>query len=147
MQPNREKRDKTIAKRQTRQQTVLLEKLRRMPIIQISLEQANIARSTYYRWRDEQDEFKKAADAAIIEGEEFITELSESKLLSLINKEHFPAVQLWLKAHHPKYTSRLELDGTINTIQELSPEQQALVQKALALASLKLTYGNTNNEK
>lgn len=140
MQPNKEKRDKTIAERQRREQSHLLEKLNKMPILQIALEQTNISRSTYYRWRDENNEFKALADKATAEGEAFITELSESKLISLIGKEHFPAIQAWLKAHHPKYSNKLELSGTLDIRDEaLTLEQQAVIKEALRLAGVELS--------
>lgn len=135
MQKNKAKRDKTIAERQKQEKELVLEKFRRMPIVQIVLEQTGISRTTYYRWRDEDEKFKKAADEALAEGEQFITELSESKLLSLINKEYFPAVQLWLKSHHPKYASKLELSGTLEQSRdELTPEEAAMLAEALRLA-------------
>jgi hypothetical protein len=137
MQPNKAKREKTIAERQKKEKELILEKFRRMPIVQIALDQTGVSRSSYYRWRDEDLEFKTDADVAIMEGETFITELSESKLLSLINKESFPAVQLWLRSHHSKYSPKLEINANIQNQEEaLTPEQQKVVNEALRLLSI-----------
>jgi len=114
----------------------LIEQLKEMPILQISLKKVGISRASYYRWRKDQ-KFAKEVDAAIAEGEELITDLSQSQLVSLIRDRNFPALQLWLKAHHPKYSNRVELTGNLNIKEEpLTPEQEELVEKALGLAGL-----------
>src|ERR1035437_1545604 len=61
-----------------------------------------IGRTTMYRWRDEDPEFCKAAEAAMAEGDDVINEMTEAQLFSLIKKEHFPAVQYRLRTHHPE---------------------------------------------
>ena len=114
----------------------LIEQLKEMPILQISCKKLNISRTSYYRWRKD-PEFAKEADAAIAEGEALITDLSESQLISLIRDRNFPALQLWLKSHHPKYSNKVELTGHFNIKEEpLTPEQEELVEKALELAGL-----------
>ncbi len=139
MQKNKAKRDKTMAEKQKKEKAMLLEKLKQMPIVHIALNQTGIGRTTYYRWRDEDLQFKKEADAAIVEGETFITELSESKLVSLINKESFPAVQLWLKSHHPKYASKLELSGTLEQPRdEMAEEDWETLGRVLRMLNLPL---------
>jgi|SRR3989338_6004096 len=115
----------------------LIEQLRKMPIVQIACERAGIGRSTYYRWREEAANFRKAADEAIAEGEALITDMSESQLINLIRDKHFPAVQLWLRQHHPKYSGKVEISGSV-TVEDgsLTPEQEALIKEALRLAAL-----------
>jgi len=115
----------------------LIEQLKKMPIVQIACERAGIGRSTYYRWREESADFRKAADAAITEGEALITDMSESQLISLIRDKHFQAVQLWLRQHHPKYSGKVEISGSV-TVEDgsLTPEQEALIKEALRLAAL-----------
>jgi len=138
MAENRDNWNKSVQERIAKDKAALLEHLRKMPILQVALERAGLSRSTYYHWRDEDAEFRKAADEAIKDGEALITDMSESQLVAMIKERHFPAVQLWLRHHHPKYAPRLELDATINTIEELSPEQKELVDKALKLANISL---------
>lgn len=134
---NREKWDKTIQERIAKNKAALLEQFRKMPILQIALERASISRSTYYHWRDEDEQFRKDADSAIAEGEALVTDMSESQLISLIKDKHFPAVQLWLRQHHPKYTNKVELSGRLTIEDEpLTPEQEALITQALELAGV-----------
>jgi len=146
MSDNREKWNAVVQERIAKDKTAVLEQFRKMPVLQVALERAGISRSTYYNWRDEDKEFLKDADQAIAEGEALITDMSESQLISLVRDKHFPAVQLWLRHHHPKYAPKLEIEGTINTIQELSPEQKELVRKALELANINLENHGTDKQ-
>lgn len=115
---------------------LLLEQLKKMPVVELSCQRANIGRTTYYRWRKNQ-KFAKEANAAIAEGEAFITDISEGQLISLIRDRNFQALNLWLKNHHKKYGDKVEVTGNLNVKEEpLTPEQKALVEKALGLAGL-----------
>jgi hypothetical protein len=126
---------KTMKKDKTK--SLLIEQLKKTPIVQIACEKAQIARASFYRWKIEDKEFAKKTEEALLEGETFITEMSESQLISMIRDGNFQAVQLWLRHHHPKYGQRIEISGNINQSQEdLNPEQEATVREALRLASL-----------
>ena len=115
--------------------TLLLEQLKKTPIIQIACEKSGVSRATYYRWRAEDKNFMEEADGAICAGEALITDMSESQLIPLIRDRNFPAIQLWLKHHHPRYTNRLEISGEITHLrQELTEEEKEIVEKALRLA-------------
>jgi glutamate/tyrosine decarboxylase-like PLP-dependent enzyme len=132
-----DKKRNSITIRQSKDKKMLLAQLSKMPILQIACERSGIGRSTYYRWRDEDEEFKKLADESIAQGEALITDLTESQLISLIKEKHFPAVQLWLRQHHPKYSTKVELSGKITTENEpLTPEQEELITQALKLAGV-----------
>ena len=134
-----EKAEMTIWTRQAKDKQEILEQLKKMPIIEIACKKSNIGRSTFYRWCQEDKEFKKAADEAMKEGESYICDMSESQLVSMIMDKKFPAIQLWLKTHHPKYTNRLEISGELTAREEdeLSPEQQEVVRQALKFAGYK----------
>jgi hypothetical protein len=124
----------------------LIEKLKEMPILQFACKKVGISRASYYRWRKD-PEFAKEADEAITEGEALITDLSESQLISLIRDRNFPALQLWLKSHHPKYGNKVEVTGHINVKDEpLTPGQEELVKKALGMAGLLETKQTTQND-
>jgi len=119
------------------QKQALLEQLKKTPIVQIACERIGISRASYYRWCKENPEFAKSADEAIIEGENMINDMSESQLISLIHDRNFPAIQLWLRVHHPKYTNKIEVEANVkNVSEELTPEQEEIIRKALQLASL-----------
>ncbi len=122
----------------------LLEQLRKTPIIQIACEKLNISRMSFYRWKQEDPEFAKKIDEALLDGQLLVNDLAESQLISAIKDRNMAAVMAWLKHHHPSYTTRVQIEGTVNTIQELSPEQKELVRRALELADLNLdNHGST----
>jgi dsRNA-specific ribonuclease len=126
----------------------LIEQLKKMPIIQISCERTNVARSSFYRWRAEDKKFAKEVDMAILEGEALITDMSESQLISLIHDRNFQALQLWLRHHHPKYTNKVEITAQFKDPDEkLNPEQKAIIKKALRLASLSEPIKKLTEEK
>ncbi len=127
----------TISKRQQSEKSLLLEQLRKIPVVQIACEKSGVGRATYYRWRQEDQEFAKNADEALQEGSLFINDLAESQLLTLIKDGNLGAIALWLKTHHAVYTSKLEIMAKIkNESEALTPEQEVLVTKALKLAAL-----------
>lgn len=126
------KRESTL-KRNKVEQKVVLEQLRKIPIVQIACERSNIGRSTYYRWRREDAKFKKATDEAMQDGEEMINDLSESQLITLIKEKNFPAIQLWLRQHHPKYRNKVELTTKTAEEEALTPEEEKMVREALGL--------------
>ncbi len=120
---------------------LLVEQLKKTPIIQVACEKTGIARASFYRWKQQDKEFAKAADAAIAEGEMLITDLSELQLINLIRDKNFPAINLWLKAHHEKYGNKVEISGQLTTSdEELTPEQTAIVKEAFRLASFGKKY-------
>ena len=118
------------------QKALLLEQLKKTPIVQIACEKLGISRMTYYRWRKDDPEFTKASDTALNEGSLLVNDMAESQLMSAIRDKNMTAIIFWLKHHHQNYTSRLEITGHLKHSEELTPEQKKLVQKALALASL-----------
>ncbi len=122
----------------------LIKELKEMPVIQFACKQTGISRATYYRWKSEDKKFTEEVNKAIAEGEELITDMSESQLISLIRDKNFQAVKLWLRHHHPRYNQRINVNATINSSDEdLTPEQEEIIRKALQLSSL----DNENNIK
>jgi hypothetical protein len=67
------------------------------------------------------------------DGEEMINDLSESQLITLIKEKNFPAIQLWLRQHHPKYRNKVELTTKTAEEEALTPEEEKLVRKALGI--------------
>ena len=123
--------------RKNKNKELLIEQLKKTPIIQIVCEKLNIARSTFYRWKNEDEQFSEKVDNAIIEGNQLINDLAESKLISAIKDQNMTGIIFWLKNHHKTYADKLELRGKIKTeVKNLTPEQEELITKALELSSL-----------
>ncbi len=131
-----------------RTKDLVLEQLRRVPIIQVAAEKIGLSRTTIYRWRDESEQFRKDLDAALSEGEALINDMGESQLLTLMKDKHWPSIQFWLRHRNPKFRERVEVTANINSPQEeLTPEQQSIVREALRLAQLTTHQGTNDYEQ
>ncbi len=119
-------------------QDQLLEELTKVPIVQVACEKCGLSRNTVYRWRKEDLVFEKKMDEALASGVAFVNDMSESQLLTLIKEKSYQAISFWLRHRNDKYKNKIEVDTTLNTIQELSDDQKELVKGALALANLTL---------
>ena len=130
---------------------LFLEQIRRLPIVQVACEKVSISRNSVYRWKNEDEEFRKQLDEALIEGEALVNDLSESQLLSLIKDKNWSAISFWLRHRNPKFKERIEITAKIEPPQEkMTPEEKAIVTEALRLSSLILGEGikkinNVNN--
>lgn len=89
--------------------TLVLEQLKKIPIIQVACERVGIARATYYRWC-KNEKFEQLADEAMVEGEKFISDMSESQLVALVGEKHWPATRYWLEHHSPNYLTHKSRD-------------------------------------
>lgn len=126
--------------RQEKQKEVLIEELRKRPIVQGACQKISIGRASYYRWRKEDPAFAAAVDEAMEAGIGIVNDVAETQLMTAIREGNMSAVIFWLKHHHQSYTTRVELDARIKTDAGiLTPEQEAAVRKALELASLQQT--------
>lgn len=112
-----------------------VEHLRSLPIILVAAEKSGLSRQTIYRWKSEDEEFSKEMDKAMKEGEEFVNDMSESQLLTMIKEKNWSAISFWLRHHHSAYRNRVEVT-TITPQEELTEEQEKVVREALELASL-----------
>lgn len=133
---------RTVAKREA-EKTRFLEALKKTPIIQLASQQSGLpSRATYYRWRKEDSEFAKAADDAITEGVELVSDLAETKLIAAIKDGDFNAIRFWLKNRDPDYAEKLQIQAKVeSTDKSLTPEQEAIIRHAIELAELKSSYG------
>jgi hypothetical protein len=138
--------NKDIQVRTVKNRELVIEQLKKTPIVQIVCEKVGISRSTYYRWRNNKD-FCKKSDQALQEGSELVNDMAESQLLSAIREQNMTAIIFWLKHHHKAYATKVELHGKLgHEVQTLTKKQEKLIQKALSLAS-QLSSGKIDNEK
>ncbi len=98
-----EKYDQTINNRITKEKEKFLEGLQKNPVIQYACAYAGISRATYYRWMDEDKEFTKNVEDAILEGRKLIVDMAESGLHALVKEKHYASIKLVLNHHHPVY--------------------------------------------
>lgn len=126
-----------MSRNQHKDKERFLDKLARTPIVEVACKQAGLPRTTYYRWRKEDEDFATACDEAIETSSDLINDLAESQLISAIKEKNLGAITFWLKHHHKTYHTRVEVNARIEAIQqELTPEQVETVSQALRLAGL-----------
>lgn len=127
----------SIQKRMDSNKELLIEQLKKTPIVQVACEKVGVGRATYYRWHNEDGEFAKLADEAITDGNFLVNDMAESQLMSAIRDKNLTAIIFWLKYHHPTYATKIEVTAKLkHDDEQLTPEQEALVTKALKLAAL-----------
>lgn len=136
----------TIEERQQKNKQILLETLKELPIIQIACKKSGVSRATFYRWQQEDKDFRRQNRDALEQGIEFINDMSESQLITLIKEKKMPAIAMWLKHNHKRYGSRGREYIPIASAEELTSQEQKMVLKALALAAGK-SYEHKNKRK
>lgn len=126
----------TVEERIEKDKQSVLNALKEMPIVQVACKRAGISRATYYRWRNEDTKFASQSEDALGEGIEIINDMSESQLVTLIREKKMPAISMWLKHNHARFsTKKIPPRKSHATPPPLSPEEKAIMQKALKLAS------------
>jgi hypothetical protein len=136
MASNKKPNKEAVEKRMTEMKQAMLNVLKEMPIIEVAVKRIGISRDTFYRWKLEDKEFEKQSQEAMTQGIDFINDMSESQIISLIKEKKMPSIRYWLKHNHPKYRERLEITATFKPYEEMNDEQQADFNKAMELASM-----------
>lgn len=135
-------------KKNARTKQLILEQLRKTPIIEAACQKIEISRMTFYRWKNEDKEFAKKVDEAIFDGCLLVNDLAENQLISAVKDQNMQGIMYWLKHHHSSYTTRVELSGCITHLrEELSDREKELVEKALRLAMPTQKHDDTDNAK
>jgi ACT domain-containing protein len=115
----------------------VIDQLKFNPIVQIACQKSGVSRATFYRWRSEDEEFKKQTETAIKDGVLLINDLAESQLLAAIKEQNLTAIIFWLKNHHGDYADKIQVSTDNKPIDNnLTPEEEKLVKKALQMAGI-----------
>ena len=122
--------------KKNRLQKAFFDELKKIPIIQVACEKVGISRNSIYRWKREDENFAKDLEEALSIGEDFVNDMSESQLLQLIKEKNFSAVRFWLNKRHPAYKDKVEIIDKSQISDELTPEQQKIVNRALELSKI-----------
>jgi predicted DNA binding protein len=122
------------ASRQKQEKSLVVEQLRKTPIVQIVCEKLGIARATFYRWKKEDQAFARMADEALFEGVLLMNDMAESQLLTAIRDGDMTAIMFWLRCRHASYGNKLQLNATVeHRDRTLTPEERATIRRALKL--------------
>lgn len=130
-----------------KQKQLVIEQLRKTPIVQVVAEKVGIHRSTIYRWKASDTEFSEAVDEAMDQSISLVNDLAESQLISAIKDKNITAIIYWLKNHHKTYETRIRVTGSLkHSVNRLDDEQNELVMKALTKAGLLIEEEYTNDD-
>ena len=80
-----------------------INQIKEVPIVSSVCNKIGISRQTYYRWRDEDKDFKQIVDKALNIGRESINDLAESSLVNNIKQNNLNATKFWLSNNHKNY--------------------------------------------
>lgn len=130
IQRGAKKMAKTIRERQKTEKQQLLEALEESPNLGQALTRVGINRSTYYRWRQDDQVFALNADNAMWNGREKTADMVEMSLLGKARDGSVQAQKIYLEHNHPRY-KRYGLFDTEETDGKLSLERQEQIAKAM----------------
>ncbi len=138
-----------IGDRQIKDKNLVIEQLKKTPIVQLACEKTGVSRATFYRWSKEDPDFSQKTEEAISQGNLLVNDMAESQLMSAIRDKNLTAIIFWLKHHHSIYATRVEVLAKIKRDDEqLTSEQEELITRALKLAELiPETMNVTNQDK
>jgi len=129
---------------------ILIEQIKKTPVIQVACEKVGVSRATFYRWKKSDPKFADKAEIALNEGSQMINDMAESQLISAIKEGNLTGIIFWLKNHHKQYSPKLEVT-TKNTEIPLTDEQKEIIRQSLNMAfSLNLEDikdGNTDTKQ
>lgn len=140
-------RETTIKIRQKKIKKAFIDQLKRTPTIEQTCQKVGVSRATVYRWLRANKRFAKEVENALCEGREFLSDVAETQMFSLISQGKPEMIKFFLAHNNARYHDKLELSGTVNTKDEpLTKNQKALIRQALKLSSLR-DYGQRKKEK
>jgi len=90
-------------KRIQNQKNDIVETLHQYPIIQVACQKCGLSRSTFYRRREDDENFKYDTKMAIYRGKKFINDIAETNLLWLVQAKNPGAIYYWLNNNHEWY--------------------------------------------
>lgn len=108
--------------KKSRKAKAFLEEISRIPNISIACEKIGLARNTVYRWCKEDPEFQESVDIALASGNDFVTDVAESKLISLINSKvvNLRVIRYWLDNHKKEYIRPRIIVDSKDTLEPIS---------------------------
>jgi hypothetical protein len=124
----------TVKSKIAKQKELLLEQLRTIPIVEIACKRTGISRATFYRWCDDDEDFKTDVENSKVDGVENINDMSEAQLIGMIKEKKFQATALWLKHNHQRFMSedKRNLAQKQRKSIELDSTKKALLKEALS---------------
>ena len=108
----------------------VIEQLKEMPLVTYACQKFGIPKSTFYKWKLIDDEFKTQVENSINIGRDTVNDIAISQLLKKINNGETIPIIFWLKNNSPMFNEKITLEIKTNK-QGLSAEELKAVTKAL----------------
>jgi len=122
-----------------KQKKILIEELEKNPVIGFASKKAGVARATYYRWLKRSKKFAEKAAKALEKGVFRINDLGQAQIILMMKDGNLTAIKFWLTYRDPAFSKKFQLmkyskldDRKVND-GELTPEEQALIKRAIEL--------------
>lgn len=80
-----------------------IKEIKEVPIVSSVCMKINISRQTFYRWMEEDENFKSEVTKALNVGRDSINDLAESQLINSIKDGDLHATKYWLSSNHARY--------------------------------------------
>ncbi|MFA5841118.1 MAG: hypothetical protein WC847_02520 [Candidatus Paceibacterota bacterium] len=80
-----------------------IEELEKTPIISVVCEKVGISRNTFYRWMNEDFEFRGLVEEAMGMGIRLVNDFAESNVLGGIQNKDPGYTKFWLACRHPEF--------------------------------------------
>jgi hypothetical protein len=138
------KQRKAVDERIVKGKRKFLEILEKSPVIAIACERSGVSKATFFRWKDADKEFVKKVESAMSEGNSLISDIARAQLISLVKEKNFAGIKFWLQNKDPEFRPRIEVEGQMKVIEQLSPEEEALLRRALHLVALPIQTSKFN---
>lgn len=111
--------------------TAAIEQLKEMPLVTYTCQKYGIPKSTFYKWKLIDEDFKIQVENSINIGRETVNDIAISQLLKKINNGETVPIIFWLKNNSPMFNEKITLEIK-NNKQGLSTEEIQAVTKALS---------------
>ncbi len=85
------------------QKKIFFEALSEVPVIRVACKKAGIGRTSVYRLKVEDPEFRKNLQEAMKDGRKNIVDVAESRLFSAVEKDYPWAIKMVLESHAKRY--------------------------------------------
>lgn len=95
-----------IYRRKKKEKKLILDLLLKYPIVQLACEKSGISRATFYRWKNEDEEFNIESEKAIFDWKQLINDMAEINVITWIKNWDKTLTMYWLNNNNPNYSNR-----------------------------------------
>ena len=122
-------------KKNSRTKELILDQIRKVPIIELACQKAEVSRMTLLRWKKDDPKFAKDIDEAMNMGKSLISDVAEANLINAIKQGNMRGIIFWLTHQKDAYRNKIELSGSMTHIrEELTDDEVEILRQALELA-------------